>query len=31
MVLSRLGINSDNLASGESDKKYFAESVNISV
>jgi phenylalanyl-tRNA synthetase beta chain len=27
MVLSRLGINSDSLATGESDKKYFAESV----
>ena len=31
MVLSRLGINPDNLATGESDKKYFAESLDISV
>jgi phenylalanyl-tRNA synthetase beta chain len=27
MVLSRLGINSDNLSMGDSDKKYFAESI----
>ena len=27
MVLSRLGINPDSLATGESDKKYFAESL----
>jgi phenylalanyl-tRNA synthetase beta chain len=28
MVLSRLGINSDYLATGESNKKYFAESIS---
>ena len=31
MVLSRLGIKPENLATGESDKKYFAESIIISV
>ena len=30
MILSRLGVNPENLVTGESDKKYFAESLTYS-